>query len=455
MSAKPPQAGNIPQKEALSALNILSAIHRLTIKTFEASNRPNLIFLMLNDTVSVTRYDRAVLWDIDRPVPKLLGVSGQSSINAMSEIARKWRRMVNEIKELKAIQIITPDHFTKERELWTQYEASSFKPSILWVPIPVEGRPTLGLWLERWEKSTWTPQEAEILTSVAQAYGVAWGKLSPRISHHFKRYFFYILLASVLFGSAFIRVPLRIVAPCEVIPKDPILITAPLEEIIERVSVEPGQAVEKGDVLAEYDKRVALQTLRIAQEEMRIAEKDLTRARTLAFKDNKALAEIAVLEAKVKREQANLALAKYRASRLLVKSPEKGVVMLENPDEWRSKPVKVGEKIMMIINPKSTRVRFWIPENDNIPLDLDRPIQVFLNVTPTLDRKARINFISNASIVTEKNVVSFLAEADWIEEQPDVKPGLKGTALLYGEKVSLFYWIMRKPWATLRHYVGF
>lgn len=440
--------------ETAKALNLLSTIYRLTLKAFGAKNRNALIFLIVNDTISVVRYDRALLWEFENNSAKLIGISGQTTINATTETAKKLKRLVSELRTLTATQILTTEHFKGETVLWNEYSNSSLAPSILWVPIQIHGKPRIGLWLERWENSQWTPPDADILNSLAAAYALSWERVLPKIPYQLRKnlsWWIPLLITLLLFV---IRVPLRIVAPVEVVPKDPIIIAAPLEDVIERINVRPGQIVKKDQVLAEYDKRVALHTLKIAEEELKVSQEDLTRARTLAFKEEKSLAEISVLNAKVKKEQANLALAKYRVSQLLIKSPIEGVAMLENPDEWRGKPVKVGEKIMMVIDPKKTKVRLWIPENDNIPLDFNQPIKVFLNVHPSTEYLAKLTFISNASSLSEKNIASFMAEAFWVEEPQNITPGLKGSAFLYGERVSLFYWIIRKPLATFREWVG-
>jgi hypothetical protein len=57
--------------------------------------------------------------------------------------------------------------------------------------------------------------------------------------------------------------------------------------------------------------------------------------------------------------------------------------------------------------------------------------------------------------MSESNVPSFLAEANWIDGNPEgVKLGLKGTAILYGDKVSVIYWVLRKPWMFIRRSIG-
>ncbi len=453
MSITPPH--EVP-KEALSALNLLTAINKLMLKVFKTKKRQSLIFLILNDTYEIVTYDRAVLWSLDDNEPRLLGVSGQSAINTSSQIAKQWKLLVKDLKTPKKIQLINIEQFTHEQKQWEEYAQTSFKPSVLWVPIFSNNRLSLGLWLERWEGKAWTDKDGEIINFLAQTYGIAWENFSPRFffSNHRTKFIWGMGLAALLL-LFMIQVPLRIAAPCEVVPKDPYLVTAPLEDIIGEVLVNPGQVVKPGDILFQYDKRVALQALKIAENQVRVAQEDLTRAKTLAFKDAKSLAEVSVLEAKLKKEKANLELAQYRASQLVFNSPQPGIAMLEDPDQWRGKPVKVGEKILILFDPKKTKVRIWIPEDDNISLNLKEPIKVFLNINPTVTRQAKLNFVSNATTITEKHVVSFLAEADWMEPQKDAKVGLKGTAVLYGEKVSLFYWIMRKPWIYVRNLLGF
>lgn len=444
----------ISPQQALSALNIVSAINRLTIKAFSTDKQQALIFLILNDTAQVIRYDRSLLWNLEQRKPKLLGVSGQVKVNVSTDLAKTWQRLVQDLKDPNKSRILTSEDFNREQGLWESYQKSSYRPAVLWVPIVSRQKIRMGFWLERWEGREWTQQEGEILQSLAQSYGIAWEKFLSRTPAYLKKWLWKGALALAVLALLFIRIPLRVVAPCEVVPKDPYLITAPLEDIIEKITVKPGQTLKADEVVAEYDKRVALQTLKIAQEQTRVAEQDLSRAKTLAFRDEKSLAEVSVLTAKLKKEEANLSLAKYRASQLLIRTPIAGIAMLENPDEWRGKPVKVGEKILLIIDPEKTKIRLWIPEKDHVILDLSQPIKIFLNTTPTVNRTAFLSFISNASSVTEKNVVSFMAEADWKEYQPDVRPGLKGTAILYGERVSLFYWLIRKPWGSFREYVG-
>ena len=442
-------------KEMLAAVNLLSMINKHNLKTFSTKTRQALIFNILNDTIQIVPYDRAVLWSFEGDSPKLLGVSGQSNFNAKGSLAKKWETLIKDLVDPNKSQILSEDSFSKVKTEWIDISTNSPKPIILWIPIFTDEKLHLGLWLERWNGRNWNPQEIEILNFVTQAYGIAWERFLPKYSAKIlKNRKFLIPALAIAFIILAWRTPLRVVAPCEVVPKDPIVITAPLEDIIAEVDVKPGQHVNAGDPLFEYDKRVALENLKASEEEVEVAQRDLNRAKTLAINDQKSLSEIAVLAAKLKKEQIGLELAKYKASLLTVKSPANGIVVLDDPEEWRGKPVHVGERIMMVTDPNKTKVRIWIPESDNIPLDPQKNINVILDPNPARTLEAKLLYVANASTVNDKHVPSFVAEADWIEEPTDVKMGVKGTAVLYGDNVSVFYLLLRRPWSYFRNLFG-
>ena len=48
----------------------------------------------------------------------------------------------------------------------------------------------------------------------------------------------------------------------------------------------------------------------------------------------------------------------------------------------------------------------------------------------------------------------FRAEADWHDHARQVKLGLQGSAVLYGDSVPLGYWLLRRPLAGARKFVG-
>lgn len=445
MNEKQQSGPSQQEKKLAQSAQLLAAINQLTIKAFKAKNAQTLFFIILNDTVPIVFYNRATLWKIEKTGKMvLLGISGQVQVSKTTDLSKQWQVIANEIKEPNKIQELVHNELPKET-------------SAIWLPIFAHEKAALGLWLERWDNASWKEEEIEILKFLLLGYGAAYEKFYKKFS--LKRILsnkpLGYVIGIALVSSLFLPVPLRVVAPCEIVPKNPTVIAAPLEGIIKAIVVRPGQEVNKGELLFEYDKRVPLQDLKVAAKKVEIVKAEVDKATAEAEKDKKSLAELGVAALKLRKEKLELALAEFKASQLDVYAPITGVAVLDAPEEWDGKPVKMGEKVLLIANPKETRVRMWIPEDDNIALNPEEKVKVVLNVMPEKTFQAKMIYIASYTHMTEKGVSSFIAEADWIQEEPEAKLGLKGSAILYGEKVSLFYWIIRKPWNYIRRFTGF
>ncbi len=440
---------------------LLYVINQLLIKAMGAESREALQFIIVNDTVHLIHYDRALLFSFENDKTELVAVSGLTKINTFSERIKKLQEIAKYIDNPMKPQILTEEAFWKEKNLWKELEIETGS-SVLWLPMVIDNKLILGLWAEKWKGNQFKLPEKEVLEllhgTLMPGYANAWLKFQSKFSirQFLKRdkTQWYVAGFTLFVLSLLIHVPLRVVAPCEVVAKDPYVISAPLEGIIEQVDVIPGEPVQKDALLASYDARVPLQTLKVAEKQVDIAQKELNRVMTLGLRDEKSQTELAIANQKLQKEIASLDLAKHHASLLKVLSPIKGIVILDNPEDWRGKPVKVGEKIMVIADQLNTKVKMWIPENDNVVLRFDIPVKVYLNISPETSYEAKLIYIANESILNEENISSFIAEAEWVNQPSDLKLGLKGTAILYGDNVPLLYYIIRKPWASFRKLTG-
>lgn len=414
----------------------------------------------MNDTKVVLPYDRALLWEWDnRPV--LTCASGQVGVNERSALSKQIEKLVTDIKEPDKSQFLNKDSFNTQGEAWEKFIGDA-KKTVFWFPL-LDVKPRTGVWVEAWNQS---PEEyyeknndaIEIVSSCLfpgyasawEKFGVAWKPWIKRINKKSLLWLSSLLLLTGLI----IQIPLRVVAPCEVVPRNPIVVKAPLDGIIESIIVKPGQIVKFEELIAQYDKELPNQEYKAAQKEVQIAQEELNRSMTLGLQDNQSQTEIAVLTLKLEKAKIRFQQATYQKERLDITAPSPGVVILQSPEEWRGKPVKIGEKILTISEPNDTIVRIWIPESDNIPLNVEEPVRVYLNIEPEITHLAKISYIANESLIAESQIPSFIAEAEWEKGSGDVRLGLKGTAVLYGEKVSLLYFIMRKPLSSFRRLTG-
>ncbi|GAB4238281.1 MAG: hypothetical protein Tsb0021_18040 [Chlamydiales bacterium] len=443
-------------------IRLLTLANRLGVKVQKAKSREALIFIILNDTIHFARYDRARLIQVKKDEAKVLGVSGHTKIVQDKEVNALWHELYHTIDQQDEAHIISWKQLKSHKDM-VKILGFSEETTVFWIPITVDEEGSLILVLERWTQVKGElPSQAVpgmMREHLVPIYATAWEKYGTHsflenVKELFKGKTTWALLI-LLFFSVLIRIPLRVVAPCEVIPDEPKVISAPLKGIIDEVVVRPGQEVQEGEVLFEYDKRVPLRELNVAAKEVDILSSELERAVLLGPQDPEALKEIALLKLKLEREQIKLDIAKFQASQLTVISPIKGVAIVDDPFEWRGKPVEVGEKVLVVTDPTNTRVKIFIPERDNISFNFEKPLKVILNPKPEVTYYAQLIYVAKEAILNEAQQPVFIAEAEWIDNPEDVRIGIKGSCVLYGERVSLFYYLMRKPWSYLRYLTGF
>ena len=448
----------------LKATQVISCLHRLTVNAFKSEKKQELIFKILNDTIALRSYDRALLWSLDNKKPKLLGASGQSKVAGDTQLTEDWITVIRELRKEQRCKILSAEDLTDSRENWERLNETAKGLSVLYLPIIWEEKTIALLTIEQWNKHSWTDEELLVFGSLMENYATAWMKFNKtsRIRKtlfpgKIKGYVRLFLLATVVYVLFFVKVPLRIVAPCEVIPEQPLVVSASLDEVIDEILVKPGQSVKKDQVLFAYEKSSILEELQVARKKLSKTKATYTKVQTMAAKGNEeARRNLVTLALEIEMGEIELSRMQEKADKLSAKAPGTGEIMMKDPNTWKGKPVRIGEQVMMIVSSKNTKVKIWIPENDNVLLNQDKEMKIILNINPGTTRNAKLEYISSFTQPSPLGVNSFIAEAQWSKSSnANVKLGLKGTAILYGNDVPVIYWICRKPWLSFRKTVGF
>lgn len=444
---------------AVQAFKILRSLYQLSTDLHASENRQDLIFRIVNGTIDLFPYRRAVLWSFNGKKTTLLAISGRETVNKQSPIVKLWIPIVNELRKNTSVHVVKKPPSGLEKE-WSGLENKTSGLSVMWVPIAGGGAIQAGLWLERWGSDVWDPSECEIMNSYTQNLRLAWKQFSPKQNTSkvklLKPKKVTIAVIALIFAVlAYLPIiSLRVVAPCEVMPKDPEIVTAPLEGVIKEMMVKPGDFVKKGDLLFQYEDRVILQELKVAQKQVEIIRSQYDRMRFKSFIDEDAMQEIQSLKFRLEQEQIRLKLAESNANQLKISADMDGVCMVDHPEKWQGRPVQIGERVLMIFKPEQSKVQILLPEKDNIDFDLTKPVTIILNAAPAKRFSATMNFVAPQTSEGPKGGVYFLAEAFWLRSDASIKVGSKGTAIVYGDKVSVVYWFMRKPVAGVRQFIG-
>lgn len=451
-------APSLPQDPAL--IPFLYLINHLTLRASGSETVEEFIFTAVNDTHHLIAYDRAVLLSFEGKRSRVVGISGESVVNKMAPRVKEWQGLVEGMEDKKVPGNLSAERFSEETQaLWEQRQPLA----VYWIPIFYQKEQVLGLWLEREESANFSlpTQDFVVLIQdlVAPAYGAAWGRLGLRSTFRGwwkRRQGLAALLVFSLFLIACLPVSLRVAAPCEIVATHPYVVRTPLQGVIKELLVAPGENVLKGQELYHYDREPIEKALKKAEQDLRVRETELERLAVLSLSDERSQRELEIQTLRRDKVQVDLELAQYEASLLTAKAPIEGVVLLQQADEWRGRPVDVGEKVLVISHPQRTKLKLWIPEKDNVDFRVDKPIQVFLNISPTETYQATIQWVANESSVSDQGVPCFEASAHWLgaAEEEEIKLGLHGVAILYGDSVPLIYYLLRKPLGALRYYLS-
>jgi len=450
-----------PLTNILQLLELIDTIQKLTIKAFQSDDLKVLINTILHDTKVVMDYDRAILFHKKDDKTDVWDASDQENGSSKSTATASVESLVNIIEDNSKPQILSAASFSDHGAIW-QEQQTKRRSTVYWAPI-IKEREEIGLWLEKFDDpqarkqfEAFGPLLKEFLLP---AYAAAWEKISSssiffKAVHkiNLKKGGLLLIVLSVIL--LLIPVHLRIVAPCEVVAQDPYVVTSPIDGIIKSIAVQPAQKVQIGQVLFSYDDKIPTAQYKAAVKNVEFLQTEVNRAYVLGVENSGEIDQLAALIQKLAKGQVELDFSKQQLNLTVIKAPVAGLVSVDNPESWRGKPMRTGEKVMTISNTERTKLKIWIPEKDNVTFSTDQILQVFLNPYPERTFKARLLYVSNESKFIEEKLAYFEAEAEWVDLTESPKLGLYGSVALYGERVSLFYYLVRKPLAIVRKWIG-
>jgi hypothetical protein len=140
--------------------------------------------------------------------------------------------------------------------------------------------------------------------------------------------------------------------------------------------------------------------------------------------------------------------------RIRVRAERPGIAIFGDPNDWIGKPVVVGEKVLLLADPEQVELEIRLPVADAINLRPGALVRLFLNVDPSRPHHLELRRAAYEAELTPEGVVAFRLNARFTDGQPPPRIGLKGTAKLYGDEVTLFYYVLRRPIAAARQWLG-
>jgi multidrug efflux pump subunit AcrA (membrane-fusion protein) len=225
--------------------------------------------------------------------------------------------------------------------------------------------------------------------------------------------------------------------------------------VVERIVVQPNQDVAAGELLLTLDPTQIRNRLDVARKARDVAEAEYRQAAQQAAFDDKSRQQLTILKGRAEQRQADVTYAESLLARIQVKAEQPGIAVFDDPNDWTGRPVRIGERILTIADPAKAEIEVRLPVADAINLEPGAKVALFLNIAPERRIDATLRYASYEATVAPDGALSYRLKATLASTSAPPRIGLKGTAEIYGQKVSLFYYLMRRPLAALRQMTGF
>ena len=246
-----------------------------------------------------------------------------------------------------------------------------------------------------------------------------------------------------------IPVPYRINSNCIAEPVVRSFSVAPHDGLLENTFVEPGDVVSKGQLLARMDGReIGFQIAKV------VAEANQAATEHDSYRVREQIAES--IEADLRRvaSEAELSILQDKQANLEIRSTTDGVILSGSIDRRENYPVTLGQTLYEIAPITPLRVELAIPADEIMHVAANHKVKFRFDgfgtetITGVVDR-----IRPSSTIRDDKNV--FIAEAVLENKDAQVRPGMKGSARVYGKKRTLGWALFHRPWEKFVTAIGF
>lgn len=254
------------------------------------------------------------------------------------------------------------------------------------------------------------------------------------------------VLVSLALGVLFFgKAPYRVEAPFILRAENLVHVPSPFDGFIDQALVEPGDAVEAGDVLLELDTRDLL-----LEEAAALADRDRYVRQGEKARADGALADMQIAMAQAEQAKARLELVQYRLEQAAVAAPFDAVVVEGDLKERAGAPVTKGEVLFRLARMDEMYVRCEVSERSAHEVRPDAAGRIAFASEPRLKFPVRVVRIDPVARAKEGDNV-FNVRCDLEEDIEEWwKPGMSGVAKIDAGRRHIFWIFMHRTVDFLR-----
>ncbi|MEO1206400.1 MAG: HlyD family efflux transporter periplasmic adaptor subunit [Pseudomonadota bacterium] len=325
-----------------------------------------------------------------------------------------------------------------------------------WQPLALsDGTAFAGLLLAR--ERFWQKPDTALLSRQAGVYVSAWkalfGERSLRARPKRALRLGWVGAVAAL-GLSFVPVPMTALAPVEIVARDPHRVTAPLDGVVDDVLVQPNQLVRRDEPLLRYEDTTLRSRFEVADQDMKVARARFDRAQQAAFTDQDARHQLASLRHELDLKVIERSFAEAQLAQSVVRAKRDGVLIFNDRDDLVGRPIRIGENLMEIADPKQIAARVDLAVADAIVLEGGADVRLFLDADPLSSVSAKLVSVGYHAEANSTQQLTYKLNAALTDPAMTARIGSRGTAQLFGRTVPLIYFLLRRPIAAVRQYVG-
>ncbi len=452
---------------------LLSTLIQLEQVARKAKNSAEFSFVVVNETYRLLHYRQAILWrhtaagkirieavsGADRPDrngPYLTYIA--DLLHFLKKQPQSRQADGNDGKSGPSARLISADDLPEKLQSgWQEW----LNCHVLWCPlVSLEKEFPGGLLFigdEQWDQA-----QIAIVERLAEAYAHAWlalqgsrRSLVKRLVRPWRKFAFQLVVLSLLLLVFDQSVRLSVLAPVEIVPSAPYIVSSPMNGVVSSFHVSPNQQVEDGQLLFSLDDTTTRNDYEVSRKGLAVVQAEYQRVRQKSFADKQSRGQIRHLEAEMERKKAEVAYMDELLKRGEIRSSRQGIAVFADASDWLGKPVAVGEKVLTIADPEMVEAQIFLPVEDAINLEPGAEVLIFLNISPDKPIAATLRQAAYEAELTPEGVLAFKLKVSLAaSDSPLPRIGLRGTAKIYGRSVPFYYYLFRRPFITLRQKLG-
>ncbi|HRA86493.1 MAG TPA: efflux RND transporter periplasmic adaptor subunit [Planctomycetaceae bacterium] len=287
----------------------------------------------------------------------------------------------------------------------------------------------------------------EILQKLADSRWLKWAKSFRKLFSR-SRLELAGWVCVVIAAALMIPVDYTVHGTSELQPVERRFVAAPFNGPLLKCLVEPGDIVERDQLLATLDGREIRWELAEVQANLHKATKERN-----THMSSREFGEAAIALHEIQRLQQRAELLTHRDTSLEIRSPANGVVVSGDHREAEGVPLEMGQTLFEIAPLDAMVVEVCIPEVDIRHVRVGMKVRVQLDAVPEDSVEATIRSIHPRAELRDGDNV-FVAEADIVNSSGLLRPGMRGSSRVSTGRHLLGWNLFHKPVAWMLGWLG-